>query len=308
MPTSSRTVFRTAFQPLAEYAIDSAEQTELLVTDIKGSTFNIENPEGPQTHAYTVYGYSSALPMSRTVTGFNSENLETISRCYLLGNGYRAFSPLLMRFLSPDSWSPFSGGGINPYMYCGGDPINYKDESGHFRHFSQWFKKTPATNGKVITALVKALKTSQTISKHLASDNLDIPPSYASIQRDKLSDFTNKWTSKLRESYKANPTVHPIHGSTPPKYTTQPFNQITLSINLGSRDVTSPLSESNFISQRRLLIDKINSVGLDARGLPLKGVNTDAMFEHDALFNQLRLDSLALTIRLRNTGGYVGSI
>jgi RHS repeat-associated protein len=50
---------------------------------------------------------------------------------YLLGNGYRAYNPRLMRFHSPDSWSPFGRGGLNPYMYCVGDPVNNSDPTGH---------------------------------------------------------------------------------------------------------------------------------------------------------------------------------
>jgi len=37
-----------------------------------------------------------------------------------------------MRFNSPDSWSPFGEGGPNAYMYCGADPINRSDPTGHF--------------------------------------------------------------------------------------------------------------------------------------------------------------------------------
>jgi hypothetical protein len=50
----------------------------------------------------------------------------------LLGNGYRAYNPRLMRFHSPDSWSPFGGGGLNAYMYCVGDPVNRSDPTGHW--------------------------------------------------------------------------------------------------------------------------------------------------------------------------------
>ena len=50
---------------------------------------------------------------------------------FLLGNGYRAFNPVLMRFNSPDSLSPFGKGGLNAYAYCVGDPVNYSDPAGH---------------------------------------------------------------------------------------------------------------------------------------------------------------------------------
>ncbi|MGP5570349.1 RHS repeat-associated core domain-containing protein, partial [Pseudomonas helleri] len=50
---------------------------------------------------------------------------------YLLGQGYREFNPVLMRFNSPDSWSPFGDGGINAYAYCDNDPLNKVDPTGH---------------------------------------------------------------------------------------------------------------------------------------------------------------------------------
>lgn len=48
---------------------------------------------------------------------------------YLLGNGYRLYNPILMRFCSPDSFSPFMI--MNSYAYCEGDPVNSSDPSGH---------------------------------------------------------------------------------------------------------------------------------------------------------------------------------
>ncbi|MCY1449848.1 hypothetical protein D9M71_666160 [compost metagenome] len=46
-----------------------------------------------------------------------------------------------MRFNSPDSWSPFGEGGINPYTYCGGDPRNRFDPNGHAFKFFLPFSK-----------------------------------------------------------------------------------------------------------------------------------------------------------------------
>ncbi|MDR5775590.1 MULTISPECIES: RHS repeat-associated core domain-containing protein [unclassified Caballeronia] len=63
--------------------------------------------------------------------GYGGERRDAVSGAYHLGNGYRAYSPSLMRFTCPDSLSPFQAGGINPYAYCAGDPINRLDPSGH---------------------------------------------------------------------------------------------------------------------------------------------------------------------------------
>ena len=63
--------------------------------------------------------------------GFNGERIDPVLGGYHLGNGYRLYSPSLRRFTSPDSLSPFGKGGINPYAYCEGDPINNTDPTGH---------------------------------------------------------------------------------------------------------------------------------------------------------------------------------
>ena len=70
-----------------------------------------------------------------SVLGFNGERIDPVLGGYHLGNGYRLYSPSLRRFTSPDSMSPFGVGGINPYVYCEGDPINNTDPTGHFGIF-----------------------------------------------------------------------------------------------------------------------------------------------------------------------------
>ena len=65
-----------------------------------------------------------------SVLGFNGERTDPVLGGYHLGNGYRLYSPSLRRFTSPDSMSPFGQGGINPYAYCEGDPINNTDPTG----------------------------------------------------------------------------------------------------------------------------------------------------------------------------------
>lgn len=79
---------------------------------------------------YSPYGFTPNPKCRTTLLTYNGEYLHKSVSLYLLGNGHRAFTPKLMRFLSPDSCSPFLQGGLNCYGYCSGDPINFKDPSG----------------------------------------------------------------------------------------------------------------------------------------------------------------------------------
>jgi RHS repeat-associated protein len=69
-----------------------------------------------------------SVPVSR----YSGAYRDPVLGGYPLGNGYRIYLPWLSRFSAPDNQSPFGKGGINPYAYCAGDPINYRDASGHF--------------------------------------------------------------------------------------------------------------------------------------------------------------------------------
>ncbi|MCE0917551.1 RHS repeat-associated core domain-containing protein [Pseudomonas sp. NMI760_13] len=77
---------------------------------------------------YSPYGWHKGV---LALLGFNGEPFDPLTQRYHLGHGYRAFSPSLKRFNSPDSISPFGAGGLNSYIYCLGDPVNNKDPDGH---------------------------------------------------------------------------------------------------------------------------------------------------------------------------------
>ncbi|MBA6131413.1 MULTISPECIES: RHS repeat-associated core domain-containing protein [Pseudomonas] len=81
--------------------------------------------------AYCPYGHHRNQVSKVSMLGFNGEREDSLTGNYLLGNGYRAYSPGLRRFLAPDSWSPFGKGGVNAYSYCAGDSINDVDPDGH---------------------------------------------------------------------------------------------------------------------------------------------------------------------------------
>ena len=109
----------------------AAVQTQLLATDQQRSVLNLLGATQRHPLVYTPYGHHW-LNVLLSLLGFNGERRDPPTGWYFLGNGYRAFNTVLMRFNSPDSWSPFGEGGLNTYAYCKGDPIGRRDPTGHF--------------------------------------------------------------------------------------------------------------------------------------------------------------------------------
>ena len=79
---------------------------------------------------YLPFGFAPALSQIPIRLKFTGEQQDPITGFYLLGNGYRSFSPALGRFVSSDTVSPFGNGGLNSYAYCNGDPVNLVDPEG----------------------------------------------------------------------------------------------------------------------------------------------------------------------------------
>ncbi|MCG7500083.1 hypothetical protein MHO82_24775 [Vibrio sp. Of7-15] len=102
--------------------------TRVLSSTQQGTVIASHDGNATNNTAYTPYGAAQLTSQ----TGFNGEILDKTTNAYFLGNGTRLYLPNLGLFSSPDSMTPFSGGGINPYFYCNGDPINLSDPTGHF--------------------------------------------------------------------------------------------------------------------------------------------------------------------------------
>ena len=67
--------------------------------------------------------------------GYNTEITDPTTGYQLLGS-YRAYDPVLGRFLQPDSASP-GAGGINPYAYTSGKFVGCSDPTGHYTYTYQ---------------------------------------------------------------------------------------------------------------------------------------------------------------------------
>ena len=123
-------------QLLAQQRSDSTSTAStLLATDTQHSVLHTVGSTEQRAMAYSPYGHHPTAGANEHLLAFNGECADPVTGHYLLGNGYRAFNPVLMRFNSPDSWSPFSASGINTYTYCRNSPINSHDPSGHITVF-----------------------------------------------------------------------------------------------------------------------------------------------------------------------------
>jgi RHS repeat-associated protein len=126
-------IFQHEDQLLAQQRHENARiENTLLATDQQRSVLNALSATGPQPVTYTAYGHRSPENGLLSLLGFNGERRDPLTGHYPLGNGYRQFNPVTMRFNSPDSLSPFGDGGLNAYAYCVGDPVNRSDPTGHF--------------------------------------------------------------------------------------------------------------------------------------------------------------------------------
>jgi len=132
-----RAVFQSEGHLLARQQLQSGQtDCALLGTDQQRSVLHSLDPAQQRAFAYAPYGFR---PPQLDLPGFNGEQPDPVTGDYLLGNGYRAFNPVLMRFNSPDSLSPFGDGGLNAYAYCGGDPVNRVDPTGHTNFLVKFF-------------------------------------------------------------------------------------------------------------------------------------------------------------------------
>lgn len=103
---------------------------QLIGTNQTNSTLLAYDGNIQQINFYSSFGNVNSVQNGQ-LPGFNGERPDPFTGVSHLGNGYRAYNPVLMRFNSPDNASPFGAGGINPYAYCENDPLNFTDPSGH---------------------------------------------------------------------------------------------------------------------------------------------------------------------------------
>ncbi|HDS1820456.1 TPA: hypothetical protein QEM96_005170 [Pseudomonas putida] len=139
------------YMPLAEVDLKgSAVVANLYGVD---SLNTIQSDRRESSKSYTAFGFAHGSAPPSRLLGFTGQHCQ-LNGLYLLGSGHRAYSPMLMRFCSADGLSPFGKGGINAYVYCGNDPVNYSDPSGRvklWRSFKKLLTRLTGLSNKVKT-------------------------------------------------------------------------------------------------------------------------------------------------------------
>ncbi|GLO14587.1 hypothetical protein PPUJ20028_31700 [Pseudomonas putida] len=128
-------------------------------------------------HTFTAYGFSP-LDTPHAIVSFVGEWRDPVYGIYCLGQGYRWYSTIIQRFVSPDTLSPFGAGSLNAYAYCECDPVNFHDPSGRMkRGFTPLFGTPPKQRSlkralesaglpSEVKPLVKAMLTHDAWGKH----------------------------------------------------------------------------------------------------------------------------------------------
>lgn len=180
---NSSTFMRGEGVVLAEHQAGVGPKSLLMASDEKNSVLLELSQEGRNAIAYSAYGHRSADAPPSGHLSYNGERRETQTGWYLLGNGYRAFNPALMRFHSPDSWSPFGAGGVNAYMYVSGNPVENADPTGHITvgSFMRFFK-LPTKSNKIAQKSADVLK-----ALSAPSGTFDMVPLAKGVPPNKLS-------------------------------------------------------------------------------------------------------------------------
>lgn len=184
-----------------------SRKTILLATDLQNSVLHALDANRAHAIAYSPYGHRP-LNGLLSLLGFNGELMDPLTGHYHLGNGYRPFSPVLMRFICPDSLSPFGKGGVNTYAYCGGDPRNRVDPTGSvFKEIFTFFRGKP----NIKTTLTDLDEYSfGEISKYLSSTDMNNLRLVSKETKNIIDNVSNHNFEKHLNQYSPN-----IYGNKP---------------------------------------------------------------------------------------------
>ncbi|WP_192484928.1 MULTISPECIES: RHS repeat-associated core domain-containing protein [Cysteiniphilum] len=119
-------------------SLNNSNEADLYITDQAGSVVALaSNSQLSHEYVYSPYGIDNDLDQStakvKNAQGFDGQRTDQATGYQFLGNGYRAYNPILHRFMQMDDirYSPFGKGGINGYVFANNNPVMNFDPSGH---------------------------------------------------------------------------------------------------------------------------------------------------------------------------------
>jgi RHS repeat-associated protein len=217
----SRSIVQHGDQLLAQSENSgTARQATLLATDQQRSVLHAVASSGQHPLAYAPYGHRPASNGLLSLLGFNGERPDPVTGHYLLGNGYRAFNPVLMRFNSPDNLSPFGEGGLISYTYCLGDPINQNDQTGHFsqsitKSLMAWLGRAKARTNPIPKRVLSPKATAQLVEWRRPGNSMS-PPANRDISSLKAITINSLSPQEILPHTKTSRALRNIWNTTDP--------------------------------------------------------------------------------------------
>lgn len=131
--------------------------------NLQGDVVAIRNKKGQKQAEYAYDAYGNCTIIDSTNSDIATANAiryrgyyyDDETGWYYLNARY--YSPEWRRFISPDDTTyldPESVNGLNLYCYCGNDPINFVDPSGHMPNWIKWLIGGVAFAGAVVLTTV----------------------------------------------------------------------------------------------------------------------------------------------------------
>jgi RHS repeat-associated protein len=269
--------------------------TTLWATDLQRSVLHTVNADRPrQSIVYSPYGHRPAESGLTSLLGFNGERPDPVTGHYLLGNGYRAFSPVLMRFNSPDSLSPFGKGGLNAYEYCKGDPLNHIDPTGNIPIIGPLLR--PFFKGRLQRLRAKNLTAINNYNNQIYSNFLSFKEQASSPIQKSINHLTS-----------TPPTLKALSIDALPKLPTETRQMIEYNLNIAIFEYDPKfkgLIKKFDSSDANEFVKKINDQNISTRQekelkLHLYSNPNTEIFFHEKVKSEIPLSNLEKMLKIR---------
>ena len=144
------------------YNNGSSTATYYYITNLQGDVMYLVDSNGNQVAAYTYDPYGKILSATGAMAEINPLRYrgyyyDSETGFYYLQSRY--YDPNTCRFINADSYASTGQGlmGYNMFAYCGNNPVNRDDQTGHFvREILEFFKTVVSETSKAVDVMAPA--------------------------------------------------------------------------------------------------------------------------------------------------------